>query len=83
MRGATEIAVGDIDGDWTPDVIGPWEGDRVTVLRGPLFDPTTIPVCGRPVGLAIADLNGDGRGEVIATCATEKRVAIVAVPERQ
>jgi hypothetical protein len=36
-------------------------------------------VCDRPIGLAIADLDGDGRGELLAACAKLNRLAITTV----
>ncbi|HEU0300874.1 MAG TPA: VCBS repeat-containing protein [Longimicrobium sp.] len=80
IRGATEAAVGDLDGDRAAEAaIGPWEGDQVTVLAGRSFAPRRVRVCERPIGLAIADLDGDGRGELLAACATTSRLAVVTI----
>ena len=76
---ATEVATGDLDGDDIADiVVGPWEGDEVTVLRGGTFVRQSVRTCGRPTGLAIADLNDDGRGELVVACVTENRMLVVS-----
>ena len=80
VRGATEAAVGDLDGDGSADVaVGPWDGNEVTVFSGRPTDKRTIPMCERPIGLAIADLDGDGRGELLATCTKTNQLAIATV----
>lgn len=71
VRGATEAAVGDVDGDGAADVaVGPWDGPEVTLLSGSGAAAQRIRMCERPIGLAIADLNRDGRGELLATART-------------
>ena len=80
VGGATEVATGDIDGDGIADVaVGPWDGDEVTVLTGPKW-PREVRTCERPIGLAIADLDGDHRGELLAACSTQKRLVVVTFP---
>jgi hypothetical protein len=39
-----------------------------------------VRTCERPIGLAIADLSGDGRGELLATCTTGNRLLVLASP---
>ena len=80
VRGATEAAVGDLDGDGTADVaVGPWDGLEVTVLSAKGGATRRIPMCERPIGLAIADLDRDGRGELLATCTNLKKLAVTTV----
>ena len=82
VTGATEVATGDIDGDGIADVaVGPWDGDEVTVLTGPKLALRKVPSCERPIGLAIADLDGDHRGELLVACATQKRLVVVTFPK--
>jgi hypothetical protein len=80
VRGAIEAAVGNLAGDGAAEAaVGPWDGDEVTVLAGRSFAPRRVRVCERPVGLAVADLDGDGRGELLAACATTHRLAVATV----
>jgi hypothetical protein len=81
VRGATEAATGDLDGDGVADVaVGPWDGDEVTVLTGRELTARTIRTCERPIGLAIADLDGDRRGELLAACASHNRLVVATLP---
>jgi hypothetical protein len=82
IRGATSAAIGDLDADGAADVaVGPWDGDEVVVIRGRDGAALRARMCSRAIGLAIADLNGDGRGEVLATCSTSGRLAVASLFE--
>jgi hypothetical protein len=70
----TRIAVGDLNGDGQTDIATADEGtESVSVLLGSstvagTFSPyTAYSVGSPPVGIALADLNGDGRLDVVTT----------------
>jgi hypothetical protein len=80
VQGATGTAAGDLDGDGADDVaVGPWDGHEVTLLSGSPVVTRRVPMCERPIGLAIADLDGDGRGELLATCTHTNKLAVTTV----
>ena len=80
VPGATAVAHGDLDGDGRADLaIGPWSGADVTVLLGGSLRRLTVPAAERPVGLAIADLDGDRRGELIAASPVAGSVQVLRV----
>ena len=79
LRGATEVVLGDLDGDGRDDVaVAPWDGESITLLLEGAMTTRTVRACERPVGLAIADVTGDGRPELLATCLTTDRLAVVS-----
>jgi hypothetical protein len=78
VAGATEAATGDLNGDGIADVaIGPWDGSEVTIIEGGKLTVRKLRSCGRPIGLAIADLDGDQRGELLVACATENKLVVL------
>lgn len=82
VASATEAATGDLNGDGIADIaIGPWDGNEVTIIEGGTLTVRKVRACGRPIGLAIADLDGDERGELLVACATENKLVVLKWPE--
>jgi hypothetical protein len=80
IRGATEITTGDMNGDHISDiVVGSWDSEEVIVFMGRDLVTSRFHMCQRPIGLAVADLDGDGKSELLATCPLENRL-MVAFP---
>ena len=82
ITGATEIVTGDINGDRISDtVVGSWDSDEVIVILGGDFVTRRMSTCERSIGLAVTDLDEDGKPELLATCPFENRLMIFPIPK--
>jgi len=80
----TEIAVADVNGDGRPDIVttnaSTMDPSVVSVLLAKsdgTFNPKTSVVTGKnPYGLALVDLDGDGKVDIAAACAGDETVTI-------
>jgi VCBS repeat protein len=78
IEAATEVASGDINGDGVADIaVRAWKGSEVTIITGRTFSMQKVSPCERPGGLAVADLDGDGRGELLGACSGENRLVVM------
>lgn len=81
IRMATSLAVGDVDGNGTDDlVVGRLYGDSIdepgdAFILQPDGSRTALPVTRGVRALALADLDGDGAGEVLAADGWHKSYA--------
>src|SRR5262249_4190287 len=66
-----EIAAGDVDGDGQPDVVGFFPGELNVYHHGSGWNRTEIAPAGIPGGavdgVEVADVNSDGRADILAT----------------
>lgn len=74
--GCTDFALGDIEGDDTAEMVAARSGSpagtlvvRTGLETGTPTGTTTVPLPRSPVGLALGDINGDGRTDVVVSTA--------------
>jgi hypothetical protein len=81
VAGASEAVIGDLTGDGIADIaIAPWDQDEITIIEGGTMAVSKARACRRPLGMAIADLDGDKRGELLTTCYTGNRLVVLRWP---
>ena len=79
IPGATEIVTGDLNGDHISDiVVGSWDSDEVIIFVGGDLVTRRLNICERPIGLAVADLDEDGKSELLASCPLENRLVVAS-----
>jgi FG-GAP-like repeat len=77
------LATGDIDADHRPDiVISCSDSGNIVVFRNTKhgFEQTVGPLPGRPEGVAIADLNGDGRNDIVVASGATNTLTLLFGP---
>ncbi len=87
LRGVTDIAAADLDGDGRPEalLLSPDEstlGLARIEPSGRVSFPRALPVVGKPVCMTVADLDKDGRPEILYVSATENERALCILDGR-
>ena len=78
LRGITDLAACDTDGDGRPELLAlspeePMLGLARFDARGRLTFPRALPLVGKPLCMAVADLLGDGKPEIIYAGSEERK----------
>jgi hypothetical protein len=77
-----QAAIGDVNGDGINDIaVSSPDGDNVTLYlmsrAGAVASTSTIEVAGHPKGMALTDLNSDGKADMVITCNSANAVAVI------
>jgi hypothetical protein len=70
LEGSALIAIGDVTGDALPDMVMTTAGNALSLRRGQaggFGDPELLPLPSIPADVAIVDVDGDGRNDIVAT----------------
>jgi hypothetical protein len=76
-------AIGDLNGDGVADVaVSNPDGDKISIFtmsrKHSVASSSVVSVPGRPKGLAIRDLDGDGKAEIVTTCNADDSVVVIS-----
>ncbi len=84
-RGADGVRLGDINGDGLPDIVTGWEeGGRIRICLNPgpaalrqTWPSVTVGTVKSPEDAVFADLDGDGRLDVVSSCEGANRTMFI------